>query len=358
MKDLAKKHHIMGNIEPMKLPKNASIIDLVRAYETSSSYNSRRLAEACRILDAMIDEDATICVTLAGAMIPAGMGGLLNSMMEAGFIDFMVATGANLYHDLHFALGMPVYKGDFRANDAKLLEDGLVRIYDIYVPMDALLETDKFVQNIFKSFDPSNPTTTTVVHNAIGKTVLKKGKYPEKSMLATAAKYDVPIFSSSPGDSSIGMNLAALKIEKKGVTVDPDLDVLESTGIVMNSKKNGVVIVGGGSPKNFYLQTQPMLSQILNIDKGGHDYVVQITTDYPQYGGLSGATPEEAVSWGKVLPHAMSNVVVIYSDATLVLPTLFGYALASHAKRKPKRLFAKRKEIVEELRKATRRVKN
>jgi len=358
MKDLAKKHHIMGNIEPMKLPKNASIIDLVRAYETSSSYNSRRLAEACRILEAMIDEDATICVTLAGAMIPAGMGGLLNSMMEAGFIDFMVATGANLYHDLHFALGMPVYKGDFRANDAKLLEDGLVRIYDIYVPMDALLETDKFVQNIFKSFDPSNPTTTTVVHNAIGKTVLKKGKYPEKSVLATAAKYDVPIFSSSPGDSSIGMNLAALKIEKKGVTVDPDLDVLESTGIVMNSKKNGVVIVGGGSPKNFYMQTQPMLSQILNIDKGGHDYVVQITTDYPQYGGLSGATPEEAVSWGKVLPHAMSNVVVIYSDATLVLPTLFGYALASHAKSKPKRLFAKRKEIVEELRKATRRVKN
>ncbi|MCS4538652.1 MAG: deoxyhypusine synthase [Thaumarchaeota archaeon] len=355
MKDLAKKHHIMGNIEPMRLPKNSSIIDLVRAYEKSTSYNSRRLAEACRILDAMIDEDATICVTLAGAMIPAGMGGLLNSMMEAGFIDFMVATGANLYHDLHFALGMPVYKGDFRADDAKLLEDGLVRIYDIYVPMDALLETDKFVQGIFKSFDPSKPTTTSVVHNTIGKTVLKKGKYPEKSVLATAAKYDVPIFSSSPGDSSIGMNLAALKIQKKGVTVDPDLDVLESTSIVMSSKKNGVVIVGGGSPKNFYMQTQPMLSQIFNINKGGHDYVVQITADYPQYGGLSGATPEEAVSWGKVVPHALSNVVVIYSDATLVLPTLFGYALASHTKRKPRRLFAKRIELVEELRKAARK---
>lgn len=357
MKDIAKKHHIMGNIEPMKLTKGSTIVDLVRSYERSAAYNSRRLAEACRVLDAMLDDDATICLTLAGAMIPAGMGGMINSMVEAGFIDFMVSTGANLYHDLHFAFDMPVYKGDFRADDAKLLEDGLVRIYDIYVPMEALLETDRFVQSVFKDSDPSKPTTTGVVHNAIGNAVLKKGKHPEKSVLATAAKYDVPIFSSSPGDSSIGMNLAALKLEKKGVTVDPDLDVIESTSIVMGSEKNGVIIVGGGSPKNFYMQTQPMLSQIFGIDKGGHDYVIQVTADYPQYGGLSGATPEEAVSWGKVVPHALSNVVAIYSDATLVLPTLFGYALATHGKKKPKRLFAKRDELVEELKKAVRKAK-
>jgi deoxyhypusine synthase len=352
MKDLAKKHHIMGNIEPMKLGRGSSIVDLIRAYEKSGAYNARRLAEACRVFDAMLDDDATICLTLAGAMIPAGMGGMINSMLKAGFIDFMISTGANLYHDIHFALGMPVHKGDFRADDAKLLEDGLVRIYDIYVPMQALLDTDKFVQDVFRTFNPSKPTTTSVVHNALGKVVLSKCRYPEKSVLATAAKMDVPIFSSSPGDSSIGMNLAALKLENRGVTIDPDLDVLESTSVVMSSDKNGVVIVGGGSPKNFYMQTQPMLSQIFGIDKGGHDYVIQITADYPQYGGLSGATPEEAVSWGKVVPHSLSNVVVIYADATLVVPMLFGYALASHKKRKPKRLFAKRQQLLKELKDA------
>lgn len=352
MKDLAKKHHIMGNIQPMKLPKDASLVDLVRAYERSTAYNSRRLAEACRVLDKMIEDDATICLTLAGAMIPAGMGGIINSMMEVGFIDFIVSTGANLYHDIHFAFDMPVYKGDFRADDAKLLEDGLVRIYDTYVPMDALFDTDKFVRNVFRSSDLGKPTTSTVVHNMLGKAMLEEARHPERSVLATAAKFDVPVFTSSPGDSSIGMNLAALKLRKKGVTIDPDLDVLESTAIVMDSRKNGAVIVGGGSPKNFYLQTQPMLSQILNFDKGGHDYIIQVTADHPQYGGLSGATPEEAVSWGKVVPRALSNVVVVYSDATLVLPTLFGYVLATHKKRKLKRLFAKRKELLAKLRKA------
>ena len=159
--------------------------------------------------------------------------------------------------------------------------------------------------------------------------------------MAVSAKFNVPIFTPSPADSSIGMNLAKLKFEKKGIIIDTDLDILQSTAIVNQSKKTGAIELGGGAPKNFYMQTQPMLSQILKKNKGGHNYFIQITSDAPHWGGLSGATPSEAVSWGKIKPNQLKNDVVVYCDVTIAAPILFSYILSKNIKRKPNNLFLK-----------------
>ena len=337
-----------------EVPKgtNTDISDLMNYYSASGAYNGGRLAEACKIYEKMIQEDATICLTMAGALTPAGMGGFINQLIKSGLVDFIISTGANLYHDLHFALDLPVHQGDFRVNDAELLREKIVRIYDIFLPEETLLETDRFVQKTIKKFSPEGPVSTAHLHNFLGETLWKKSKKPDCSILAVAAKYDVPIFTPAPGDSSTGMNLALLKMLNVDVIIDTDLDVLESSAIIYNSEKNGAVELGGGAPKNFYMQTQPMLSQIMNIDAGGHDYFIQITADSPHWGGLSGATPSEAVSWKKVKPNKVKNDVVVYCDVTIAAPLLFSYILSKQYNRRLKRLYSKREGHLEKLRSA------
>ena len=182
--------------------------------------------------------------------------------------------------------------------------------------------------------------------------MIKTAPHPEKSLLAAAVQYDVPVYTSSPGDSSIGMNLIVPHLFDKPVQLDPLLDVIETAALVRAAETNGVVIVGGGSPKNFYLQTQPTLRQILRDDsKGGHDFMIQLTTDAPHWGGLSGATPQEARSWGKIKDAARDNVVV-YSCASLTFPLLAQYVLCRATPRTSKRLLGRREALVEEMRAA------
>lgn len=318
-----------------------SVDDLISYYLKSGAYNGGRLSEACKIFEKMIEEDVTICLTLSGALTPTGIGGFIIELLKKGFIDFIISTGANLYHDIHFALDLPVYQGDFRANDKDLLKEKIVRIYDIFLPEETLLKTDSFIQNVFKKNIFSKPISTSSLHNIIGKELLIKSKNPSYSILAASAKYNIPIFTPSPGDSSIGMNLAKLKFHNKGVLIDTDLDILESTAIVKQSDKTGAIELGGGAPKNFYMQTQPMLSQILNTEKGGHNYFIQITADAPHWGGLSGATPSEAVSWGKIKPNQLKNDVVVYCDVTIAAPIMFSYILSKKLDRKRRNLFLK-----------------
>jgi len=169
-------------------------------------------------------------------------------------------------------------------------------------------------------------------------------------MVATAAQYEVPIYTSSRGDSSIGMNLVIPYLFDKPVALNPILDVIERTAIVREAEKNGVVEVGGGSPKNFYLQTQPVLQQVLNDPtKGGQDYFLQLTTDSPHWGGLSGATPSEAKTWGKV-KDARKNNVVVYSCASITLPLIAQYVLIRKKPREHRRLLGRMNELVATLR--------
>ncbi len=336
---LQKKYLCRPQISPQILKKGMKVKDLVDEYSRSGAFNAGRLAEACKLYCHMLDENATIGLTLSGAMTPTGMGGILTTLIENGFVDFIISTGANLYHDLHFALNLPIHQGDFRVDDTELYEAGIERIYDIFITDELLFKTDKFIQDVAGKISAIKPISTADFHYILGKAVLADTPSPHLSFVAQAAKHAVPIFVSSPGDSSIGMNLSYLKIQDRGITIDTDLDILQTTAIVFNSEKNGVISIGGGSPKNFYMQTQPTLAQILDIDKGGHDYFIQITTDAPQWGGLSGATPTEAISWGKIRSEEVKNHVVVYSDATIAVPILAGYAVSERKPRKKKYLY-------------------
>ena len=336
-------------ILPRRIRPDMTVAELID--EQYQAYNAARLNEAARLyVEKMLspEEDVTIGLTMAGALTPAGLGGCLISLMENGFIDFIISTGANLYHDMHHALAMSLHRGDFRLDDTKLQEEGVIRIYDILFEDKVLLDTDAFVRESLSSL-PNRPISTSELHHHLGTQLLKAGVKPEYSVLAQAAAWNVPIYTSSPGDSSIGMNVARNALDGSKLTLDPLADVNETTAIVLSATRNGVIILGGGSPKNFYLQTQPQLWEVLGINKGGHDYFIQITADAPHWGGLSGATPSEAVSWGKIKPGQLNDTVVIYGDSTIALPLLSAYAISKAQPRPRKELFAHRKELLNTL---------
>ncbi len=335
-----------AQILPRRIRPNMTVTELID--EQYQAYNAARLNEAARLyVEKMLspEQDVTIGLTMAGALTPAGLGGCLISLMENGFIDFIVSTGANLYHDMHHALAMSLHRGDFRLDDTKLQEEGVIRIYDILFDDKVLLDTDAFVRECLTSL-PNRPISTAELHHHLGMQLLKAGVKPEYSVLAQAAAWNVPIYTSSPGDSSIGMNVARNALDGSKLTLDPLADVNETTAIVLSATRNGVIILGGGSPKNFYLQTQPQLWEVLGINKGGHDYFIQITADAPHWGGLSGATPSEAVSWGKIKPDQLNDTVVIYGDSTIALPLLSAYAISKAHPRPRKELYARREELL------------
>ena len=349
--EAADKPEVSGRmIEPLELGGQEDIHDFVDKVFAGSGFNARRLAEACRLYSRMIAEEATIALTLAGAMTPIGMSGAIISLIEKGFVDFIISTGANLYHDMHRPFDCPMFQGHFLADDNALAEMDIARIYDTFIEDSATLQaTDTIIHQAVKGLRTDKPISSAELHKALGDSIGRLAAAPEKSLLAAAAKYDVPIYTSAPGDSSIAMNLVVEHIFNEPIVMDPVRDVIETTAIVRGAAKNGVVVVGGGSPKNFYLQTQPTLDQILrDHSKGGHDYFIQLTTDSPQWGGLSGATPQEAKSWGK-LKDANINNVVVYSCASITFPILCQYVLAANKPRKQRRLYGRLGELVEEL---------
>jgi deoxyhypusine synthase len=337
------------------------VVDLID--DAFMAYNAGRLREACHLfVERMLADDATVGMSLTGAMTPAGLGmSTVIPLIEAGFVDWIVSTGANLYHDAHFALGYSLHRGSPFADDVHLREQGVVRIYDIYVDYGALLRTDEFIREASKADEFQRPMSTAEYHYLLGGYLQEREKalrLKQKSVLTTAREYGVPIYTSSPGDSSIGMNVAELALAGYKVAYDVSADVNETAGIVLEAKqdggKSGVLIVGGGSPKNFVLQTEPQIQEVLGIEDVGHDYYLQITDARPDTGGLSGATPAEAVSWGKVDPEQLSDAVVCYIDGTVGLPLLAAYALAKRKPRMPKRLYDRRGELLSRLEEAYR----
>ncbi len=333
-------------IEPLALDGNEAVADLIDHVYANSGFNSRRLAEGAQLYARMLDDGATVGLTIAGAMTPIGMSGIFTSLIEHGFVDFIISTGANIYHDLHRPYEFPMVQGSADVDDNDLADEGVARIYDVFIQDDdTLMATDEVILDALDSFDSSVPFSTAKLHYHLGQCVLDGAPHPEKSFVATATKYDVPIYTSSPGDSSVGMNLILPHLLDKPVQLNPMLDVIETAAIVRDATLNGVVEIGGGSPKNFYLQTQPTLHQILlDPSKGGHDYFLQLTTDAPHWGGLSGATPSEARSWGK-LKDAYKNNVVVYSCASITFPLIAQYALVRAKKRSHRRLYPRLDEL-------------
>ena len=343
-------------IDPPAISGDMSITKLID--ETFLAYNAGRLREACQLFATrMLDDDVTIGVSLTGALTPAGLArSALIPLIEAGFIDWIVSTGANLYHDTHFGIGCTLHQGNHTWDDTVLRDEQVIRIYDVVFDYDVLLSTDAFFREIMMSPEFQKEMSTAEFHYLCGKYVAERERklnLKDSTLIATAHKCGVPVYTSSPGDSSIGMNIAALALKGKGPKIDICADVNETAAIVLNAKrsggKSGVLIYGGGSPKNFMLQTEPQIQEVLAIKEKGHDFFVQITDARPDTGGLSGATPSEAVSWGKVDPKALPDTVVCYVDTTIGLPIMTAYAMANHAPRKLKRLYDRRKELMDKL---------
>ena len=349
--------HLSGpRIDPSRIRAGMTVDELIQG--TFASYNAGRLREGCRLLtEKMLDDDVTIGVSLTGALTPAGVGiSSLIPLIEAGFIDWIISTGANLYHDTHYGLGLALHHGNPFVSDVVLREEEVVRIYDIFFDYSVLLDTDAFFRKIIQGEEFQRTMSTAEFHHLCGKYIAEREKKlgqtgeSRKSLLAAAYEYDVPVYTSSPGDSSIGMNVAAMAMQGNELRIDVNADVNETASIVLDAKrsggKSGVLILGGGSPKNFMLQTEPQIQEVLGIEEKGHDYFFQITDARPDTGGLSGATPAEAVSWGKVDPEKLPDAVVCYTDTTIALPLLSAYALSRHEPREPKRLFGRREELI------------
>jgi deoxyhypusine synthase len=306
----------------------------------------------------MLARDVTVGMSLTGALTPAGLGGsCVVPLMENGFVDWIVSTGANLYHDTHFAIGHSLHRGNPFLDDRVLRKEGIIRIYDILFDYRVLLDTDAFYRSVLRNEEFQKEMGTAELHHRLGRFVAERErvlKVKHSSLLAAAYRCGVPIYTSSPGDSSIGMNVAETALAGFKTRLDVLLDVNETAALVLQAKRakgrSGVLIFGGGSPKNFMLQTEPQIQEVLGIDEKGHDFFLQITDARPDTGGLSGATPSEAVSWGKIDPAMLPDTVVVYLDSTVAMPILTSYALARHRPRRLKRLYDRREQMLEALR--------
>ena len=341
-------------IDPPAVIGGTSAADLLDS--AFLSYNAGRLREGCQLyVRKMLAENGTVGLALSGALTPAGLGmSCLVPLVEAGFIDWIVSTGANLYHDTHYALGMDLYQAGPNLPDLELRENQVIRIYDIIFDYENLLGTDHFFRTLCRGPAFQHTMGTAEFHNLVGKYLAEREQQTGlvgKSLLAAAHRCAVPIFTSSPGDSSIGMNLAALMLEGSQLRIDPLRDVNQSAAIVWDAKASGglssVFILGGGSPKNFMLQTEPQIQEVLGLAEAGHDYFLQFTDARPDTGGLSGATPSEAMTWGKVDPDKLPDSVTCYIDSTVALPLLTAYSLTRHEKRPLKRIMDRLPELNE-----------
>ena len=353
-----KSKYLQGKrIAPTPITKETSIVQLIE--NNFQAYNAARLREGAQLFaERMLQGDVTVCLTLTGALTPAGLGiSAIIPLIEAGFVDWVITTGANLYHDAHFGLGLSMRRGSHQVSDVTLREEGVVRIYDIFFDYETLLSTDAFFREIIRVEEFQREMSTAEFHYLCGKYVAERERalgLRDQSLLAAAYRHGVPVYTSSPGDSSIGMNVAAMELQGGKLRLNPSADVNETAAIVLTAKRGGgksaVFICGGGSPKSFALQTEPQIQEVLGIEEKGHDYFLQLTDARPDTGGLSGATPGEAVSWGKIDPDQLPGAVVCYVDSTVALPLIAAYAFAKLEPRKLKRLYDRRYEMMDLLR--------
>ncbi len=348
-----RRHKFRGKkINPPNVFPNMNCTELVDFF-AQTGYNARRLAEAAEIITEMINSDATICLTIAGAMTPIGLGRTIATMIEYGFVDWIVSTGANVYHDLHFAYDLPVRQGYHDVDDDLLYKNQIVRIYDTYIKEVGTLQAQDLL--IQKNMITS-PTGGNSLHHStaeltydLGRLAKKHSSYPEKSFVVAAYEHNVPIYLPAISDSSIGLNMVPLLFENKVAIPNVIMDVAESAAILWKSKKSGGLMLGGGVPKNFFQQTGPALYQILKLKEGGQDYLVQLTDARPDTGGLSGATLQEGKSWGKIRSAHTGNTIV-YGDSSVYFPFLCAYALSNSRPRRKKEIFRKKNAWLNEMR--------
>jgi len=293
-------------VRQVRVRPGMTVGELMRQLEASGAFNGGSLAKACGITEEMFsDGKATTFVGLAGAMVPAGMGGIVADLIAGGYVDVLVSTGANLVHDMVEAIGCRHFHGSAECSDNDLRKQGINRIYDVYVSDDAFTQFEEFIQGVFGGLTEGTVLSTSELLGMVGK------KLPS-GILATAARKGVPVYCPAVQDSVFGLQFS-LFTQTHNVVVDAFRDMKGFLDRCFTADRAGALIIGGGVPKNFIFQGMLLAPH-------GFTYAVQLTGDRPDLGGLSGATLDEARSWGKLTADA--RAVTVYGDATITLPVL------------------------------------
>ena len=312
-------------------------------------FEARNLFRAARLFKGMIQEGDTVWLGIAGAGIAGGMGGMVISLIKKGFIDVICSTGAQVYHDLHFAFKLPVKAIHPGQDDNLLRQHGDTRIYDIGIREIETLEAQdeiirRFVKDEYATLSAA-PLASWQFNDLLGQWTLKNAPHPEMSFVAQAALHKIPIFWDSHTNHSIAMNLARTDLEGFPLVLSAQKDIIDSAAIAYDSGRTGFVELGGGGPKNFIQQTGPTISQILEIDFEGADRGLQIGTAVEKEGSLSSCTFGEAVTWGKYRSDDEDKLVQIWGEYSIIFPMLTAYVMENCTARPAKKIIARLPEI-------------
>ena len=330
-----KSRFLQVPVEPVTVNPHASADELLARME-KISFQGRNLATARRIWERMLGDDCTIFLGAAGALSAGGLRLVIAHLIEHRYVDCLVSTGANLYHDLHETRGRRHYIGSPRANDAVLQRDRIDRVYDTYASEEEFIDNDEWIAAFVLELE-RRPYSSREFLYLLGKYLWEMTG--REGILTAAYRADVPIFCPAIADSSIGMGLSQARHRDPAAGhLDVIGDIIESANLVIRRPRTASVVLGGGTPKNFINQAT-VQAEFYDDRVGGHRYALQIVTDVPQFGGASGASLEEAQSWGKLATDA--EQVTVHSDVTIALPILVnalaGGATHTLAARKPLR---------------------
>ncbi len=321
----SKSRFLRAPVEPFEVTPNMSADEILARMERVS-FQGRNLAVARRIWEKMLDDNCTIFLGTAGALSAGGMRMLIAHLIQHRFVDCLVSTGANLYHDLHETLGHRHYIGSPRADDTALQDDRIDRVYDTYASEDEFVENDEWIAEFALTLE-RRPCTSREFLFRLGERLWKDTG--RDGILTAAYRAAVPIFCPALADSSIGMGISqARQRDTSAGSIDLIGDIIESANLVIRSRRTASIVLGGGTPKNFINQAS-VQAEFYDERVDGHRYAVQIVTDVPHYGGASGSSLEEALSWGKLAADA--EQVTVHADVTIALPILVS-ALACSAR--------------------------
>jgi deoxyhypusine synthase len=317
-----------------------SVVDLIDVLGRTC-FEARNVQRGARLYERMVRDDDVIWLGIAGAGVAGGMGGMIISLIDAGAIDVICSTGAQVYHDLHFAFGLPVKSIRPHWDDDSLRQHGDTRIYDIGIRDKETLEAQdavirRFIRECHRDQLAGRPLSSWEFNRALGKWVARNAAYPQHSFVAAAAEKGVPIFWDSLANHSIALNLVLTDRAGLPISLSAQKDIFDSAAIVFASGRTGFVELGGGGPKNFIQQTSPTIGQILGINFAGADRGLQIGTAIEREGSLSGCTFGEAVTWGKYRRVDAEEMVQIWGEYSVIFPILASYVLAECPRRPPK----------------------
>jgi deoxyhypusine synthase len=329
-----KNKYLKEPVETIDLEAIHTISELLSAFN-KTSFQSRNLAKCADIFVEMLEDPGrpTVFLGIAGAMVPAGMKGIVATMIKRNMVDVIVSTGANMYHDLVEALGERHYLGSPEVDDRDLYRQQIDRIYDTYADESKFRMFDNMVMSLANEMAKNNVErlSSRQFLNLLGEFLESRGQDDDKrdSIIWNCWRHGVPIFVPALNDSSLGLALtqhyiASIDGDITPLVIDQIQDNYEIFKIKKNSEKSGVIYVGGGVPKN-YIQQTAYLQDLFGVPDSGHDYGFQLTTDSPQWGGLSGATFREGLSWGKQKSEGL--YVTCHCDATIALPLIVKAAL-------------------------------